>query len=42
MEMNFPNFLSAYSLHSQSTITKEKYFANGVGKDGASLLKSNT
>lgn len=33
MEMNFPNFLSAYSLRSQSTTTKEKHFANDVGKE---------
>lgn len=32
MEMNFPDFLSANSLHSQPTTTK-KYFANDVGKE---------
>lgn len=41
--MNFPNLLSACSLYFQSTSTKEKHFANDVGKVQWSkmLLKSN-
>lgn len=30
MQMNFPNLLSAYSLHFQSITAKEKCFANDV------------